>query len=74
MAKGRGESRPQRGDVGSDKGRSVSASKTCPEEGLTRSLLADKKSTLRIGFETAARMKVHRNVWTPKVKDFLTFP
>jgi hypothetical protein len=62
------------GDVGSDRGQIVSASSSCPKEGLTKSLLADKKSTPRIGFEIAARMKVLRKVLTLKVKDFLTLP
>jgi hypothetical protein len=36
--------------------------------------LAEKKSTPKIGFATAARMNVHKKVRMPNVKDFLTLP
>jgi hypothetical protein len=62
------------GDVGSDKEQNVSASSTCPKEGSKKSLFAAKKLTPRICLETAARIKVLRNVRTPKFKDFLTLP
>ncbi len=50
------------------------ASKTWPKCGSTRRRLADRKSTPRIGLETAARMKVQRKVRTPKFNVFLTEP
>jgi hypothetical protein len=61
-------------EAGSDRGQSESASKTCLEEGSTKSLLAARKSIPKMGLETAARMKLHRNVRRPKVSVFLTVP
>jgi hypothetical protein len=60
--------------AGADRGQSESASNTCLEDGSTKSLLAAKKSIPRMGLETAARMKLHRNVRRPKVRVFLTVP
>ena len=55
-------------------GQSESASNTCLEEGSTRSLFEARKSIPKMGLETAARMKLHRNVRRPKVRVFLTVP
>jgi hypothetical protein len=55
-------------------GSSVFASRTWPKCGSTRRRFADKKSTPRIGFETAAKMKVQRKVRIPKFNVFRTEP
>jgi hypothetical protein len=62
------------GEAGSDRGQSESASKTCLEEGSTKSLFEAKKSIPKMGLETAARMKLHRNMRRPKVRVFFTVP
>ena len=55
-------------------GSSVLASRTWPKCGSTRRRFADKKSTPRIGFETAAKMNVQRKVRMPKFNVFRTEP
>jgi hypothetical protein len=55
-------------------GFSVTASRTEPENGSTRRRWAARKSIPRMGFDTAARINVQRNVRKPKLNFFVTVP
>jgi hypothetical protein len=59
-------------EAGSDKGQSVPASRTFLVDGSTRRRLADKKSMPRISLETAAIIKMHKNMRRPKESVLLT--
>ncbi len=74
MTKRRRESGKRLSVADPEIGSRVVASNTWPKCGSTRRRLADRKSTPRIGFETAARMNVQRKVRSPKFKTFLTDP
>ncbi len=50
------------------------ANKTAREKGSTSRRWAARKSTPRIDFETAARMKETTKVWRPKLSFLVTFP
>ncbi len=54
-------------------GSSVLASKTWPKCGSTRRRFAERKSTPKIGFETAAKMNVQR-VFLTEPHDGMGFP
>ena len=63
-----------RAETAAPNGLRVAASKTRQEKGSTRRRCAARKSTPKIGFETAAKMKVQRKVRKPKLRVRVTVP